>query len=95
MAQQKKVWFFRVADSDAMTAITRIAMLLCTLLISLVAWQANQLINQLKDQAAQITAVVVHQLTTDGEVQTIRAISDEQSKRLERLENDFYRKGGR
>lgn len=87
-------FFFRVASSDGMTALTRLAMLLTTILVSLIAWQANQLISQVKDQEAQISTVMVHTLSTDGEIGTLKAISADQGKRIERLEADFYHKGG-
>lgn len=82
-----------LATSDAMTAITRVGMLVTTVLVSLITWQAQQLIGQVKDQQAQLSVVALRQMTSDGALDNLKNMSTEQGRRIERLENKVWKMG--
>lgn len=80
----------RVANGDVMTALTRICMVLCTAMVGLLIWQAQAIITHMKEQDDKISTAVVHQVTADGNIQMLQAMSTETSRRIGKLEDIIF-----
>lgn len=76
--------------SHVMTILMRTCVFLITAIVSLLLYEANQIIDHAKDLDARLSSIALHQVATEGEVQTLTSISTDQGKRLERLEQRFF-----
>lgn len=79
--------FMRVANGDVMTALTRACMILCTAMVGLLLWQAQQIIEHMKEQDTKIETAVIHQATQDGTLLMLQQSISDQARRLGRLED--------
>lgn len=80
----------RITNSDAMTAVTRVCMVVTSALVALLVWYAQTIITHIDLQDKKIADVTAHQIAEDGTNAMLAAMAAETSTRLTRLENVYF-----
>lgn len=83
----------RMANSDVMTALTRASMLLCTALVGVLVWYAQNIVSHIEKQDIKIEQEALHQATTDGSILMLQTMVTENSRRIGKLEDMVIAQG--
>lgn len=83
----------RIADSDAMLVLTRVAMLLCTLLTGVLVWEAQSIVQHMQEQDVKIEQEALHQATADGSILMLQNMETENARRIGKLEDMVIAQG--